>query len=466
MIINITNIKSKNILILLISLWCAIEFIISPYPYYAKENGVFPTIPLGSLSFDLSELLIYGFIGFSLIVLANKFLYTQKVSLGYGYNKYLVLAFIVTLAASIAVGYVHRGSEFMTMVRVQVILLLFFVLMNMYDVRQIISSTIKIVYFVGIVNVLISLLSFLQVELWRVTIYPDFISYFQYMWFGLYLSVFSYSMLLNKIFIHKKSSFVDYLLIVIILVVVLINITNKPIFLATLIVTFTTFLVFFRARVKRLKIAFIGLMIFLSPVFVYHSLNDEQKILFIYTVSQRFLKQEAYTWDDVIENVTQVEASGGKDISAGRFELWQSYFMGSVHSPIVSRNYGHKNITVLSAMGDSEVDMAAHNSVAHYTYYAGYIAGVSLALLILYFFRTTFSYTKRVEYYKIASRYNIKEYQLHGLLAFIYAIIGVELVGGPLMNAKFSWFWWILVVFILKVISEYRVEQKCINSQL
>ena len=116
-------------------------------------------------------------------------------------------------------------------------------------------------------------------------------------------------------------------------------------------------------------------------------------------------------------------------------------------------------------MGGSEVDMAAHNSVAHYTYYAGYIAGISLALLILYFFGTTFSYKKRVDYCKIAERYNIKEYQFHGLLAFMYAIIGNELVGGPLPNAKFSWFWWIMVVFVLKIISESRMERKCINSQ-
>ena len=43
--------KNKNIPIILISLWCAIEFIISPYPYYGKNNQVFPTVNVGALSF-------------------------------------------------------------------------------------------------------------------------------------------------------------------------------------------------------------------------------------------------------------------------------------------------------------------------------------------------------------------------------------------------------------------------------
>jgi hypothetical protein len=193
-------------------------------------------------------------------------------------------------------------------------------------------------------------------------------------------------------------------------------------------------------------------------------MNDEQKTLLINTFSKRFLKAPAYDTDELVNNLFSMKSSGGKDFSAGRFDLWESYIIEVADTPIISDNFGYKKWTKLSAMSDNEVNFAAHNSIAHYTYYAGYIAGLSLALIMLYFIRTTFRYKNRLIYYNIAQKYNIKEYEFYGILSFIYAIIGNELVGGPLSNAKFSWFWWLLVVFVLKVISESRMENNKLNK--
>lgn len=449
--------NNKNILIIFISLWCAIEFIISPYPYYGKEHSVFPTIGIGGLHFDLSELLIYSFIGFGLFLIYIKFLKTKslKITLGYGYHKYLVLSFITVLLASMAIGYLNRGSEFMTMIRVHAILLVFFIFMNIYNVKNIISFIVKIVYWTGIIEVLIYLLSLVGLPLWTITIYPDKLSYIGYAWYGLYLSIFSYALLLNKIIIGKKISILEYIFIFLILLAVIINISAKPIVLGMFIVTFTTFLFYFKNNIKRVKIGIISMFIVFSPVFIYQAMNDEQKTLLIYTFSIRFLKLPAYSWSDVIDNFSHLQASGGKDISAGRFELWRGYIKDVADTPIVSDNYGHKHWTYLTAIG-RKIDYPAHNSIAHYTYYAGYIAGISLVLMILYFIRGTFKYKNRLIYYIIAKKYNLQEYEFYGILAFIYAIIGNEMVGGPLSNGKFSWFWWLLVVFVLKVISESR----------
>mgnify|MGYP003972013801 CR=1 FL=1 len=452
------NLPADSI-ILFISLWCAFEFIISPYPFYGKVNGVFPTIDFG-LKFDLSEILIYSFIFLSLLLLLRRFLTKQNITLGYGYNKYLILIFSVFLLSSILVGFFARGPTFLVMVRVQMILLLFLIFMNLYDTKYLMTKIIKILYYTGLINVFIAFCAFFQIELWRLTIYPDFISYMKYMWFGLYVSIFSYAILLNKIFIKRKSSMLDYALLIMIVIVVLINITNKPIFLAAFIVTFTTLLVFFNARIKRVKIGIISLLVLLSPMFLYLGLDEEKKFLFVYVVSERFLKAPAYDLTDLVENLTTMESSGGRDFSAGRLELWQWYLSNVLDTPIVSDNFGARPSIPLSSVGDEEVEFAAHNSVVHYTYYAGYIAGVSLLLIILYFIKTTFNYKKRLVYYNTAKKYKLKEYEFHGMLAFMYAIIGNELVGGPLSNAKFSWFWWLLVVFVLKVISETRMQYK------
>jgi hypothetical protein len=460
--LNLSIPKNKNILILIISLWCAIEFVISPHPYYGKFNSVFPTIPVGLFSFDLSEILVYIFIGFSVAVLLIRFLYNQKLSLGYGYNKYLVSFFIIALLASIAVGYVNRGSEYIVMIRVQVILLLFFVFMNMYNIQNVISKVIKIFYFTGLVNIFIYIFSIVGLPFWMVTIYPDISTYLINNWFGFYISVFSLSILLNKVLISKKRSILDYILLFMILVVLLLNIGFKPILLSAFIVVFSTFLFFFKNSIKRTKIVFASLLIILSPVFLYLSLDEDKKVLFLYTISERFLKAPAYDLSDVYENVVNIQSGGSRDFSAGRFDIWQLYFSDALDSPIVSDNYGHKvNVDTDSLKYEG---IAAHNSIAHYTYYAGYIAGISLVLIILYFIRTTFKYKNRIAYAGIAKKYNVKEYEFHGMLAFVYAIIANEMVGGPLSNAKFSWFWWLIVVFILKIISEAKME-KCINSQ-
>jgi hypothetical protein len=460
--INIRNIHSKNILILIISLWCAIEFIISPYPYYGKLNGVFPAISIGLLTFDLSELFIFTFIGFSLSLLFYKLLYKQKVSLGYGYNKYLIIAFITVLLASIGVGFILRGPELMTMVRVQAILLLFIVFMNLYDIKSIIPTVISIIYFTGLVNIFIYIFSIAGLPFWTVTIYPDISTYLINNWFGFFISVFSFSILLNKVLISKKRSILDYILLFMILVILLLNIGFKPIFLSAFIVVFSTFLFFFKNGIKRTKIAFGSLLIILSPVFLYLSLDEDKKVLFLDIFSSRYLKAPAYDLSDVYENVVNIQSGGSRDFSAGRFDIWQLYFSEALDSPIVSDNYGYKvNIDSDSLTHEG---MPAHNLIAHYTYYAGYIAGTSLVLIILYFIRTTFKYKNRIEYVGIAKKYNVKEYEFHGMLAFVYAIIVNEMIGGVLSNAKFSWFWWLIVVFILKIISEARMK-KCINSQ-
>ena len=318
-------------------------------------------------------------------MLLRRFLTKQNITLGYGYNKYLILIFSVFLLSSILVGFFARGPTFLVMVRVQMILLLFLIFMNLYDTKYLMTKIIKILYYTGLINVFIAFCAFFQIELWRLTIYPDFISYMKYMWFGLYVSIFSYAILLNKIFIKRKSSMLDYALLIMIVIVVLINITNKPIFLAAFIVTFTTLLVFFNARIKRVKIGIISLLVLLSPMFLYLGLDEEKKFLFVYVVSERFLKAPAYDLTDLVENLTTMESSGGRDFSAGRLELWQWYLSNVLDTPIVSDNFGARPSIPLSSVGDEEVEFAAHNSVVHYTYYAGYIAGVSLLLIILYF---------------------------------------------------------------------------------
>jgi len=450
----------NNLLVLIISSWCVIEFIISPYPYYGKEHGVFPTIGVGGLHFDLSELLIYSFIGFGLFLMYIKILKTKslKLALGYGYHKYLVLSFITVLVASIVIGYLNRGSEFMTMIRVQAILLLFLIFMNVFNIKQIFSIIIKIIYWTGIIIVLIFLLSLVGFPLWKISIYPDKFTYIGYMWYGLYISNFSYALLLNKIIVGKRISFLEYVFIFLIIIAIIINIRAKPVVLSWFVITFTTFLFYFKNNIKKMKIAIISILIILSPIFIYQFMNKEQKVLFIYTFSMRFLKLPAYSWRDVIDNFSYIQSSGGKDISAGRFELWKAYIKDVVDTPIVSDNYGHKHWTYLSALG-RKIDYPAHNSIAHYSYYAGYIAGISLLLIILYFIRGTFIYKNRIIYYNTAQKYKIKWYEFNGILSYIYAIIVNEMVGGPLSNAKFSWFWWLLVVFVLKVINESRMEK-------
>jgi hypothetical protein len=450
--------KINNIIIILISLWCAIEFIISPHPYYGKDNGVFPTISVGSFSFDLSAILIFIFIGFSLILLFFKILNKQKISLGAGYIKYLVLAFSTVLIASIGVGFFLREADFILMLRVQIVLLLSIIFMNLYNIKYIISSVIKIIYFTGILGMFILLLSTLGIPLWEVTIYPDLSSYMSNMWFGLYLTMFSYAVLLNKILIYKKASIFDYILVILILLMLIVNIHIKTMIFATFIVTFTTFLFFFKARIKRIKIGVMSLLLLLFPVLIYQGMTNDQKIGYISIFSERYLKAPAHDLEGLVENLLTAEYSGGSDISAGRFDIWKMYFIGVSDTPIISDNYGKK----ISIDTDSVQikNIAAHNSIMHYTYYAGYIAGISLLLIILYFIRITFNYKNRLIYCNIAKKYNLKEYEFHGILVFIYAIIGSQLVGGPLSNMRLSWFWWLLIAFVLKVINEAKMQDK------
>lgn len=464
---NYISIKQLFIIFYLLGLIIAgFELLTSPHPHYAKQYGIFPSLPIGIYRFTLMELFSVLFISLFFVALIAKILKFNKLSVSLAPSRVmtiLILLFICNLCAAIFLGLILRNTEVFVMLRTHFFLMSFLVI---YYFREQVFNYKYIVFgltnSLGILFASFAILNFTLNE-GRVPLpwlLPDDL-YVSGMWFGMYLTLFALSYHLSKL-IFDRYSFWSLIVVVVALLAVVLRIANKPIVLSAAVVIFVLALVMLLVY-KRGYGKVVMLMGIVFVVFSSILSSPEIKGEILSTFVERFYKTNIPPADlssanfiDIIALSSEIQVGGVNDISGGRFELWLGYTAAGLGYPVVTPFFGNRPSIFLSTSGREEV-IAPHNAIVHYIYYAGLPAAISLVLLMILFITNGWLYLKKT---KSLIMLDLRPFQAISIYAFVLSIIAVELVGGPILSSvTFSWFFWsIITIFFVSLRNFLRIS--------
>jgi hypothetical protein len=275
---------------------------------------------------------------------------------------------------------------------------------------------------------------------------PGGITFAEGYWMAFYAGVFAWSIAIARL-LWGGFSLKSISVVCIALAVAFLYLGNKPI-VFTLFVSLGTLTIVallsadpaVRRRAWGTTLS-VPSLIFVTLVLLPQSLLNQLVRVF----AQRYLKiWGVSSVQDLQDSFSQ--AGQGQDLSAGRFEIWQSYFSQAVEGyGLAPDGFGGVPLVYMPLHGWIEA-FPAHNTIAYIAYHGGLIAAALYAIIIVRFVFEGFGRVRRID---LSNDY-LSRPEIVGIFAFVVGIIAVGLVGGPLLDYRLSWFFWFLTAALLK----------------
>ena len=425
----------------LISVMAGIELLYAARSGVWKSNAVFPAIPIG-IRLTVTELVIASFIVFiGGFYVSKRIFETGRVRLAPPGYKRLTVAYIFTLLIAVGIGVLLRAPDLFTEARVFLIPgSLFFIFLNLPINSQLEEWVIRWFYRVGITSFIFGLLMHASPAVESVITYP--IEY----WMALYAGTFAWCVAIARL-LWRGFAWEATGVLLLGIAVIFVFLTHKPIVFTMLVTMGVLVLVAMRSGKKSVKKR--AWRVALStPALIISTLLVLPQAIFNQLVgifARRYLKIWAVSSAQDLQNSLS-KIGQRQDLSAGRFDIWQSYFSESLGGfGLPPDGFGGIPIVYTSLHGWREA-FPAHNTVAYIAYHGGLIAAVLYVIIIARFLPDGFNRVHRID---ISDDF-LNRPEIVGVFAFIVGIIAVSLVGGPLLDYRLSWFFWFLTAVLVK----------------
>ncbi len=442
-------------IILLISAVCALEYLYAPQIPEWNTAGVFPSIPIG-VRFSIAEALVGTF-----VVVIGGYVFVRKAfQRGRIYIAppgYRVLAglFLLVVALSLGVGIVLRAPSLFTEVREFIIPgSLLFVFINLNVLANTEYTIVRVFNWVGLSALVLGVIVFFVPSVIPGTMFTLAEGGF---WVVLYAGVFSAvwaaARLLWKGFTWKKS-----LTVLGALSVFLLWISHKPILFTFLVSLSSLIIAALLSRddtiVSRARNLAVGLPAILVAAFFLIPQAVKNELIGVF--AWRYLKLRNISSVGELQDSFDEVGGGEQDLSAGRFEIWQSYFQDAMSGLGLAPDGMGGAADVYTSLHGYQPGYPAHNTVAYLSYQAGYVAAIAYVLIVGFFLYQGFRYLPRRQ-----NPDNIfDKSDLVAIFAFTTGIIAVGLVGGPLKDYRLAWFFWFGVAVLVRRWSELTDMRK------
>jgi hypothetical protein len=437
------------------SVLAGFAFLISPHPHTAKLLNVFPAVSIGGFTITLMEIYsAFGCIALLGLNFADKLVHPGRSLLNQfppSFEVFLSFIFLFNLFLAVLLGFLLNNEKILASVRVSLFILVFSLFyMYRFDILKYERFFLCIVNFIGVVFATLAVLYYFYPLAPRLSLLPAN-EYVSGIWFPMYFTVFSIFYYTQRILV-LRFRVIEFLFLLISVLSVVLRVTNKPLVAATFVggvIILVVVVMQKKSSIKKIALMSSFLALSISTIL----LSPVLKGVIFSTIADRFFKVHITTSQSqnisIYELLTlEPEQGGGRDLSGGRFELWENYFHSAVNNPLVSPNFGKEHpLTYISDIG-REVSLGPHNILAEYSYYVGYPAAIALFFLFGIFYIKGYRVVRSVK-----RSYVKKDFATYSsIYAYICSIIVVEMVGGPVgTGPNFTWFFAILVsLFIAK----------------
>ncbi|WP_251952458.1 hypothetical protein [Salinibacter ruber] len=435
--------KTDGVLFLISGI-CALEFLYAPQIPAWNTAGVFPSIPIG-VRFSVGEALVGTFVvivgGY---VFGGRAFRSGRIHIApFGY-KALTGLFLLSVVLSLGVGIVLRAPGLVTEVREFIIPgLLFFIFVNLTFEYSTEYKIVRMFYWTGIASLLLGVVVFFAPSSIPGNMFTLSEGGF---WVALYAGVFSAVWAATRL-LWNGFTWENSFIVLGALGVFLLWIGNKPIiftfFVSVGALTLTALLSKESSIVSRARNLVIALPSIL--VFAFYVIPASAKNALVKTFAWRYLKiQDVSSLQELQTNFASAEQK--QDLSAGRFDIWGSYFQDAVSGLGLAPDGLGGAANVYTPLHGYRPGFPAHNTVAYLSYHAGYVAAIAYVLIVGFFLYQGFRYLPRQRWQNGV----FEKADLVALFSFVVGIIAVGLVGGPLKDFRLAWFFWFSVAVLIR----------------
>jgi hypothetical protein len=317
---------------------------------------------------------------------------------------------------------------------------LFFLFYNLSIDGKTEKSVISMFYWFGVVALAFGLLMATIPYIFR-----SFISFPDGYWMAFYAGLFSWSIALSDL-LWKGFSWISTGVVALALSVGFFYLGNKPIVFTLLVILGLHAVIGILSKRKAVMWRAWGVMLSVPATVVFILVLLPRSLIneIAETFAERYLKlRSVYS---VEELQTSISRAAQKDLSAGRFGVWESYLGHAVDGfGLAPDGFGGVPRIYMPLHGSIEA-FPAHNTIIYIAYHGGLIAAVLYTIIIV---RFTFEGTSKVHKWDM-SNLIFERSKLIGIFVFIVGIIAVGLVGGPLRDYRLAWFFWFLTALIMK----------------
>lgn len=428
-------------LIPLISFLASAELLYAARSGVWKEAGVFPAIPVG-ISITITELIIAFFIvGIGGFYILKRVFQTGELRLApVGYKK-LTAAYLFALFVAVTIGVCLRAPDLLTEARIFLIPgSLFFIFLNLTIDSRLEEWVVRWFFRVGIVAFCFGLLMQAVPAVQALITFPP--GY----WMALYAGTFSWCIAVARL-LWRGVSLSSVAVLLLGISVMFVFLSNKPIIFTMLVSLGVLLVAATLSKERKVRRRAWGVALSAPTLIVTTLLLLPQSVInqLVGVFARRYLKIWAVSSVEDLQG-SLAEVGQAQDLSAGRFEIWQSYFSeGFDGFGLPPDGFGGVPRVYTSLHGWVEA-FPAHNTVAYLAYHGGYIAAILYAVIIA---RFVFEGFTRIRTIDIVDDY-LSRPEIVGVFAFVVGIIAVGLVGGPLLDYRIAWFYWFLVAALVK----------------
>ena len=445
MLLDLIKLRLHELAIILISLWGIFDLIYAPHPHYPKEVGLFPAFRMGQYTLLISEIMVWGFVGLFFIRVLEKVVKSGRINLAPKEFSFSVLIFLFLVILSLLQGLANRNLNLLAQFRVffpNIVILIFLNLAISSNVEKIVF---KITTLGGVLILILGMINFhFPGVLNNYTISAE--SYD--IWFALYLVVWLFSISLSRLIFFKFNIY-WILLTCLSTVVVLLHLTNKPIIFATFISGTVICLlgIFSKSRKAQFRTIVYSSLGFFVLISTFYMLSDSFKNEMVQTLARRYFKSEITHADEIGHAIVMSKLGGSeKDVSGGRIDIWKSYLkLAGAGIGVSPKGLGAS--AQINMHGAIFEDKPVHNRFVYLAYHFGFIAALIYVTIVFRFMKNGFVIFR---HFRQIDCYGFSMDKLIGIFSFIIAVIASGMVGGPVNNPRFAWFFWFFVFVILK----------------
>jgi hypothetical protein len=364
--------------------------------------------------------------------------------------------YLLVLVIAVGMGVLHRSPDLVTEARVFLIPgSLLFIFLNLPVTARLEAWVLRWFYKVGVVAFGFGLLMQVSPTLRSLITFPT--AY----WLALYAGVFTWSIVVARL-LWNGFSWSSLGLLLMGIAVLFVFLSNKPIVFTMLVVLAVLTGIALRSDESRVRTRAWGVTLAIPSVIVATLLVLPQSIInqLVGIFARRYLKIWAVSSVQDLQSSLS-EVGQAQDLSAGRFEIWQSYFSeASAGFGLAPEGFGGIPTVTTSLHGVTQ-GFPAHSTIAYLAYHAGIIAAILYGIIILRFLIEGFQRIHRLD---IENDY-LSRPEIVGVFAFVVGLIAVGLVGGPLMDYRLAWFFWFLTAALVKRWNQDTVKSTRVEGE-
>ena len=167
----------------------------------------------------------------------------------------------------------------------------------------------------------------------------------------------------------------------------------------------------------------------------------------IQILASRYFKSEITHAGEIGYAIAMSKLGGSeKDVSGGRIDIWKSY----LHQACAGFGFSPKGLgSSIQVTMHRTIwrNFPAHNRAVYFAYHFGFIAAFIFVLIVFRFIKNGFL---TFRHYRQIKCDGFQMDELIGIFSFIIAAIAAEMIGGPVNNPRFAWFFWFFVLVLLE----------------